>query len=98
MKGSLYAQRSLPRTDPKDLKEYVRRTGPYIFGMTAGIQNRLPYGNLQCLLLAWMCNKAVRIQSREVQLGHFWAGFMRKLGMLSDSGGSRPTGRAYGTE
>lgn len=80
---------SLPRTDPKDLKEYVRRTGPYVFGMTAGIQNRLPYGNLPRLLLAWMCTEAVKTQSRELQLGHSLAAFMRELGMLSDSGGSR---------
>ena len=80
---------SLPRTDPKDLKEYVRRTGPYVFGMTAGLQNRLPYGNLPRLLLAWMCTEAVKTQSRELQLGHSLAAFMRELGMLSDSGGSR---------
>lgn len=80
---------SLPRTDPKDLKEYVRRTGPYVFGMTAGVENRLPYGNLPRLLLAWMCTEAVRTQSRELQLGHSLAEFMRELGMLSDSGGSR---------
>ena len=80
---------SLPRTDPKDLKEYVRRTGPYVFGMTAGVQNRLPYGNLPRLLLAWLCTEAVKTQSRELQLGHSLAEFMRQLGMLSDSGGSR---------
>jgi hypothetical protein len=80
---------SLPRTDPKELKEYVRRTGPYVFGMTAGVQNRLPYGNLPRLLLAWMCTEAVKTQNRELQLGHSLAEFMRQLGMLSDSGGSR---------
>lgn len=80
---------SLPRTDPKDLKEYVRKTGPYVLGMTAGVQNRLPYGNLPRLLLAWMCTEAVKTQRRELQLGHSLAAFMRELGMLSDSGGSR---------
>ncbi len=80
---------SLPRTDPKDLKEYIRKNGPYTLGMTAGIQNRLPYGNLPRLLLAWMCTEIVKTQRRELQLGHSLAAFMRELGMLSDSGGSR---------
>ena len=32
----------LPRTNPGNRKEYVRRNGPYKLGMTAGIDNKLP--------------------------------------------------------
>ena len=37
---------SLPRSDPGNRKEYVRRNGPYTLVMTAGFENKLPYGNL----------------------------------------------------
>ena len=59
----------LPRTNPGDRKEYVRRNGPYTLGMSAGINNKLPYGNIPRLLLAWVCTEAVRTQSRELVLG-----------------------------
>ena len=42
----LLALCSLPRTNPGDRKEYVRRNGPYALAMTAGVNARLPYGNL----------------------------------------------------
>ena len=42
----LLALCSLPRTNPGDRKEYVQRNGPYTLGMTAGINNKLPYGNI----------------------------------------------------
>ena len=45
---------SLPRSNPGNRKEYVRRNGPYKLGMTAGIDNKLPYGNLPRLILAWI--------------------------------------------
>ena len=37
---------SLPRTNPGNRKEYVRRNGPYKLGMTAGLDNKLPFGNI----------------------------------------------------
>ena len=77
---------SLPRTNPGDRKEYVRRNGPYTLGMSAGINNKLPYGNIPRLLLAWVCTEAVRTQSRELVLGDSVAEFMRKLGIYSTSG------------
>ena len=80
---------SLPRTNPGDRKEYVRRNGPYKLGMTAGIDNKLPYGNLPRLILAWICTEAVRTQSREIVLGRSLSKFMRALGINSTSGGSR---------
>ena len=59
---------SLPRTNPGNRLQYVRRNGPYTLGMTAGINNRLPYGNIPRLLLAWVCTEAVKTQSRELVL------------------------------
>ncbi len=82
----LMALCSLPRTDPGDQKEYVRRNGPYKLGMTAGIDNKLPYGNLPRLLMAYVCTEAVQTQSRVLILGKSVAEFMRKLGIYSTSG------------
>ena len=79
----------LPRTNPGNRKEYVRRNGPYKLGMTAGIDNKLPYGTIPRLLLAWVSTEAVRTQSRELILGRSLSEFMRKLNIYSTSGGSR---------
>ena len=78
---------SLPRSNPGQRKEYVRRNGPYTLYMTAGGGCKLPYGNLPRLLAAWVCTEAVRTQSRELVLGHSFSGFMRKLDIDAQSGG-----------
>ena len=83
----LLALCSLPRTNPKNRLQYVRRNGPYTLGMSAGINNKLPYGNLPRLLLAWVCSEAVRTQRRELVLGRSLYEFMRKLGLEDRSGG-----------
>ncbi len=88
----LLALCSLPRTNPGDRKEYVRRNGPYTLVMSAGGLNKLPFGNLPRLLLAWVCTEAVRTQSRELILGTSLSEFMRKLD-LHVSGGSSRGGR-----
>ena len=80
---------SLPRTNPGNRKEYVRRNGPYTLVMSAGGLNKLPFGNIPRLLLAWVSTEAVRTHSRELALGASLAEFMQKLGISSDSGGSR---------
>ena len=80
---------SLPRTNPGSLSQYVRRNGPYTFIMSTATLNGLPYGNLPRLLLVWVCTEAVRTQSRVLILGSSLSGFMRKLGIRSDSGGVR---------
>ena len=85
----LLALCSLPRTNPGNRKEYKRVNGPYKLGMTAGIDNKLPFGNLPRLLLAWVCTEAVRTKSRELVLGRSLSEFMRTLGIGSTSGGSR---------
>ncbi len=80
---------SLPRTDPGNRLQYKRETGPFRLVMIAGGDNKLPFGNLPRLLLAWVCTEVVQTKNRELQLGHSLAGFMRQLGMQSNSGGSR---------
>ena len=86
--GRLLALCSLPRTNPGDRKEYVRRNGPYKLGMVAGIEDKLPFGNIPRLLLAWVCSEAVRTQNRELILGRSLYEFMRKLDMNDRSGGA----------
>ena len=80
---------SLPRNNPGNRLQYVRRNGPYALVMSAGGLNKLPYGNLPRLLLAWACSEAVRTQRRELVLGRSLYEFMRKLGMDDRSGSVR---------
>ena len=87
----LMALCSLPRTNPGRRKEYVRRNGPYTLVMSAGGLNKLPFGNLPRLLLAWVSTEAVRTQCRELRLGRSLSEFMRKLDITSTSGGNRGT-------
>ena len=80
---------SLPRTNPGNRLQYKRVNGPYKLGMIAGLDNKLPYGNLPRLLLAWVCTEAVKTQSRELVLGRSLSEFMRKLGMQTSGGSTR---------
>ena len=80
---------SLPRTNPGNRLQYERVNGPYTLYMVAGGGNKLPYGNLPRLLLAWVCTEAVKTQSRELVLGRSLSEFMRELGMKDDSGSPR---------
>ena len=82
----LMALCSLPRTNPGTRHQYKRVNGPYKLVMLAGADNKLPFGNLPRLLLAWVCTEAVRTQSRELVLGDSLSEFMRKLGIYSTSG------------
>ena len=72
---------SLPRTNPGNRLQYKRTNGPFTLYMVAGGGNKLPFGNLPRLLLAWLSTEAVRTQSRELVLGRSLSGFMRVLGM-----------------
>ena len=83
----LLALCSLPRTNPGDRSQHVRRNGPYTLYMTTTGREKLPYGNLPRLLLAWVCTEAVRTQSRELLLGDSLSAFMRKVGVYSTGGG-----------
>ncbi len=80
---------SLPRTDPGEKLQFKRQNGPFKLILVAGGDNKLPFGNIPRLLLAWVCTEAVRTKSRDLVLGKSLAVFMRDLGIKSDSGGSR---------
>ena len=85
---SVNCSRTAP--NPGNRKEYIRCNGPYTLGMTAGLSNKLPFGNYPRLLLAWVSTEAVRTQSRELVLGKSLAEFMRELG-IHNSGGREGT-------
>ena len=84
--GRATALCSLPRSNPGNRLQYKRVNGPFTLYMTVGDGNKLPYGNLPRLLLAWVCTEAVRTQSRELVLGRSLSEFMRTLGIYSNSG------------
>ena len=78
---------SLPRTNPGNRLQYKRTNGPYTLYMTAGGGNKLPFGSLPRLLLAWLSTEAVRTQSRELVLGRSLAEFMSlvaRIGMETE--------------
>ena len=83
----LIALCSLPSTNPGDALQYARRNGPYSLTMIAGANNKLPYGNIPRLLIAWVCTEAVQTQDRVLTLGRSLGNFMRKL-QIYDSGGN----------
>ena len=82
----LLALCTLPRTNPGNRLQYKRVNGPYKLVMVAGADNKLPFGNLPRLLLAWVSTEAVRTQSRVLVLGDSLSEFMRKLDLYSTSG------------
>ena len=55
--------------------------------MSAGGLNKLPFGNMPRLLLAWVCTEVVRTQGRVLILGSSLSDFMRKLEIHPQSGG-----------
>ena len=77
---------SLPRSNPGNRLQYKRVNGPFTLGMIAGLDNKLPFGNLPRLILAWLCTEVVRTQSREIILGKSLSDFMRSLGVYSSAG------------
>ena len=86
--GRMMALCSLPRTDPVDQKEFKRSNGPYTLYMVAGGGNKLPFGNIPRLLLAWVCTEVVRTQSRRLFLGNSLSNFVRMVG-IAEGGGAR---------
>ena len=60
---------SLPRTNPGTRLQYKRVNGPFTLYMTVSGGNKLPFGNLPRLLIAWLCTEAVRTQNPEIVLG-----------------------------
>ena len=76
---------SLPRTNPGNRHQYKRQNGPYTLYMFAG-RDKLPFGNLPRLILAWLSTEAVRTQSRVLVLGKSLSDFMRELGIYAGGG------------
>ena len=87
--GRLLALCSLPRTNPGNQLQYRRVNGPYTLYIVAGGGNKLPFGNLPRLLLAWVSTEAVKTQSPVLRLGVSLTEFMRKVGIQDDSGSPR---------
>ena len=85
----LLALCSLPRTNPGNRLQYKRVNGPYTLYMTVTGGNKLPFGNLPRLLLAWVSTEVVKTGRRELVLGKSLSEFMRALGINSTSGGAR---------
>ena len=84
--GRTMALCSLPRSNPGNRLQYKRVNGLFTLYMTASGGNKLPFGNLPRLLLAWVCTEAVRTGSRELVLGRSLSEFMRTLDIYSNSG------------
>ena len=59
---------SLPRSNPGNRLQYKRVNGPFTLYMTASGGNKLPFGNLPRLLLAWVCTEEVRTENRELKI------------------------------
>ena len=85
----LMALCSLPRTNPGNRLQYKRVNGPYTLYMNAVGGNKLPFGNLPRLLLAWVCTEAVRTQSRELVLGAFALRVHASTGCLTAAAAER---------
>ena len=82
------------RSNPGNRLQYKRVNGPFTLYMVAGGGNKLPYGNLPRLILAWVCTEAVRTQNRVLILGQSLSKFMRTLGINSDRGFAERPDRA----
>ena len=54
---------SLPRSNPGNRLQYKRTNGPYALYIIAGGGNKLPFGSLPRLLMAWISTEAVKTQS-----------------------------------
>ena len=82
----LLALCSLPRTNPGNRTQYKRVNGPFTLYMNTTADNKLPYGNLPRLLLAWVSTEAVKTGSRVIVLGDSLSKFMRELGIYNSGG------------
>ena len=70
------------RTNPGNRLQYKRVNGPFTLYMNTTADNKLPYGNLPRLLMAWLSTEAVKTGSRVIVLGDSLPKFMRELGYL----------------
>ena len=81
---------ALPRRSQPNVRNFVRRAGPYTLHLTAmNSEFGLPYGTYPRLLFAWICTEVVRTQSPHLKLGRSFSEFMKKLGVYSSNSGGR---------
>ena len=66
---------SLPRSNPGNRLLYKRVNGPFTLYMQAGPENKLPYGILPRLLMAWISTEAVAHSKPCVGSGRLAVGF-----------------------
>lgn len=79
-------QATMPHSKTNEL-HHVRVNGNYRLIMTANDPDvGLPYGSIPRLMLAWLGTEAVRTKERELILGDSMSDFMRKLGLVPNSG------------
>ena len=76
---------SLPRTNPGNRLQYRRVNGPYKLIMIAGGDNKLPYGNLPRLILAWLVWLAHRPTQKNVWIAFKNSSPPRKNTMTPDT-------------
>jgi len=91
---------TLPHRDPKE-PYYVRTNGDCTLtiqsDMEKGAYIGLPCGALSRLLLFWLISEAYRTKSRRLFLGETIDGFLRAVGLDSNTGnGKRSDGKAQG--
>ena len=84
--GRTMALCSLPRSNPGNRLQYKRVNGPFTLYMNTTADNKLPYGNLPRLLMAWLSTEAVKTGSRVIVLGDSLSKFMRELGIYNSGG------------
>jgi Plasmid encoded RepA protein. len=83
-------QANLPHSKPKT-DVWVRKNGRFSLVVQAGLNAKgeslgLPYGTIPRLGLLYIITKAIKTQSRHIELGASLAGFMRELGLNPDNG------------
>ena len=73
-------------TRADQVNQLVCVNGPFTLYMNTTADNKLPYGNLPRLLMAWLSTEAVKTGSRVIVLGDSLSKFMRELGIYNSGG------------
>lgn len=104
-------QCTLPHSDPGDVPLWTRRNGKASLSLQPGVRDGelmgLPYGSIPRLVLFWLVTEVVQNEKRRIelgeteeqrriiQLGKSLSGFMRELGLSTNTGrGKRGGARA----
>jgi hypothetical protein len=85
----ILVQATLPHSRPHkgpNPHEFERVNGRFTLYMNAPPSVGLPYGSYPRLALAWLSTEAVRMRSREIEIGPTFSSFMYKLGLTPITG------------